>query len=114
MKAAFAGHGTITEGDATTCGGLLSGHAAAETLFFDDKGRMSPAADTPEAMRSGAVHELDTCTLDTWTGDRPYPFARYHMDVDAGTIELDETALHPNGQITDVCTVHWTAPITGC
>lgn len=114
VKAAFAGHGTITSGDATTCGDLLSGHAAAETWFFDDKGRMSSAADTPEAMRHNGVHGLDTCTLDTWIGQRPYPFARYHVDVDANTLELDETAMHTNGTITDVCTVHWTAPLTGC
>ena len=113
-RVALAGSGTLLSGDPTTCADLLTGHAQPLELDFDDLDRMSFSAATPEAMRRLGVHGLDACTLDTWTGARPYPYARYHLDLAAGTVTLDEVELHQSGAITDVCATHWHGTLAGC
>jgi hypothetical protein len=113
-KTNFSGKGTLVTGDPLICNDLLTQHTDPVSLFFDEHDRMSFSAATPETMRRWSVHGIDSCTADAWTGARPYPFARYHIAPDAGTVTLEETQLHQANNLSDVCTIRWTSNIQGC
>lgn len=109
----FARHGTLVKGGMGVCGELLAGYTTPLTVRFDTQGLMSIDGDASATDRP-PVFGKTSCSVDTWTGSRPYPYRRVHFDRGTGALSLEETQLHQANGLADVCTVRWETTVTGC